>query len=101
MVIHVPTFAPIFLLPGFYYICFALKVIPRFMFLLDGSSAGDQGNGQDGSLKQYQNLITPLLFIGFVLSSIVHNAREQKQLSLSFLCVLKDHSSGHYSHSSI
>lgn len=55
------------------------------MFVLDESSAGDQGNAQDSASKQYQNLIAPLMFIGFVLSSIFLSPREQKQVSLSFL----------------
>ncbi|KAL3531807.1 hypothetical protein ACH5RR_005328 [Cinchona calisaya] len=47
----------------------------------DESSAGDQGNSQDSASKQFQNLITPLLFIGLVLSSIFLSPREQKQIS--------------------
>ena len=56
------------------------------MFLLDESSAGDQANGQDSSSKQFQNLIMPLLFIGYVLSSILLSPREQNQVSSLFLC---------------
>uniref|UniRef100_A0A5B6ZP19 AAA+ ATPase domain-containing protein n=1 Tax=Davidia involucrata TaxID=16924 RepID=A0A5B6ZP19_DAVIN len=43
----------------------------------ENSSTGDQGN----FTKQYQNLVTPLLFIGFVLSSVFLGPRQQKQIS--------------------
>lgn len=31
-------------------------------------------------MKQFQNVVTPLLFLGFVLSSMFLNPREQKQV---------------------
>ncbi|XP_009611240.1 ATP-dependent zinc metalloprotease FTSH 10, mitochondrial-like [Nicotiana tomentosiformis] len=43
-------------------------------------STGEQGNPQD-FLKQYQNILTPLLFIGFILSSTLLGPREQKEIS--------------------
>ncbi|KAA8516413.1 hypothetical protein F0562_016706 [Nyssa sinensis] len=43
----------------------------------ENSSKGVQGN----FTKQYQNLVTPLLFISFVLSSIFLGPRQQKQIS--------------------
>lgn len=45
-------------------------------------STGEQGNPQD-FLKQYQNILTPLLFIGFILSSTLLGPREQKEVSLN------------------
>ncbi|CAI9098252.1 OLC1v1034867C1 [Oldenlandia corymbosa var. corymbosa] len=51
------------------------------MLLLDENSGGEQGNSQDNFSKQYQHLVTPLLFIGFVLPSMLLNPREQKQIS--------------------
>lgn len=47
----------------------------------DESNTGDQGNFQDTFMKQFQNVVTPLLFLGFVLSSMFLNPREQKQIS--------------------
>ncbi|XP_057497736.1 ATP-dependent zinc metalloprotease FTSH 8, mitochondrial-like isoform X2 [Actinidia eriantha] len=45
------------------------------------SSTSDHGSFQESSMKQFQNLVTPLLFIAFVLSSIVSSPREQAQIS--------------------
>nr|WML55882.1 FtsH4 [Ipomoea batatas] len=47
----------------------------------EDSSSGQQGSPQDNFLKQYQNLITSLLFIGFVLSSMVLSPRTQNEIS--------------------
>ncbi|CAL5351300.1 unnamed protein product [Camellia sinensis] len=44
-------------------------------------SSNDHGSFQENFMKQYQNLVTPLLFIGFVLSSIFLSPHEQKQIS--------------------
>ncbi|CAI9779055.1 unnamed protein product [Fraxinus pennsylvanica] len=43
------------------------------------SGTGDQGNNQDFSTK-FQSFVAPLLLLGFVLSSIFMNPREQKQV---------------------
>ncbi|GFY93243.1 FTSH protease 10 [Actinidia rufa] len=45
------------------------------------SSTSDHESFQESSMKQFQNLVTPLLFIAFVLSSIVSSPREQAQIS--------------------
>ncbi|KAL7169892.1 hypothetical protein ACSBR2_034856 [Camellia fascicularis] len=45
------------------------------------TSSNDHGSFQENFMKQYQNLVTPLLFIGFVLSSIFLSPHEQKQIS--------------------
>ncbi|XP_057513974.1 ATP-dependent zinc metalloprotease FTSH 8, mitochondrial-like [Actinidia eriantha] len=45
------------------------------------SSTSDHGSFQESSMKQFQNLVTPLLFIAFVLSSIFSSPREQAQIS--------------------
>ncbi|CAA2989564.1 ATP-dependent zinc metalloprotease FTSH 10, mitochondrial-like [Olea europaea subsp. europaea] len=44
------------------------------------SGTGDQGNNQDFSTK-FQSFVAPLLLLGFVLSSVFMNPREQKQIS--------------------
>ncbi|XP_006349497.1 ATP-dependent zinc metalloprotease FTSH 10, mitochondrial-like isoform X1 [Solanum tuberosum] len=44
-------------------------------------STGEQGNPQENFMKQYQNILTPLLFIGFILSSTLFSPREQKEIS--------------------
>ncbi|XP_060176482.1 ATP-dependent zinc metalloprotease FTSH 10, mitochondrial-like isoform X2 [Lycium barbarum] len=44
-------------------------------------STGEQGNPQENFMKQYQNILTPLLFIGFILSSTLLGPREQKEIS--------------------
>lgn len=46
-------------------------------------STGEQGNPQENFMKQYQNILTPLLFIGFILSSTLFSPREQKEVSLN------------------
>ncbi|KAF3636135.1 ATP-dependent zinc metalloprotease FTSH 3, mitochondrial [Capsicum annuum] len=43
-------------------------------------STGEQGNPQENLMKQYQNILTPLLVIGFILSSTL-GPREQKEIS--------------------
>ncbi|CAK9179444.1 unnamed protein product [Ilex paraguariensis] len=47
----------------------------------EDSGGGDQGNFQQNSMKQYQNLLTPILLIGFVLLSLFSNPQEQNQIS--------------------
>lgn len=46
----------------------------------DDSNTDDQGNFQDTFMKHIQNLITPLIVIGLVLSSMSFGSREQKQV---------------------
>ncbi|KAL2502925.1 ATP-dependent zinc metalloprotease FTSH 10 [Forsythia ovata] len=46
----------------------------------EDSSTGEQGNKLNVS-KQFQNYLTPLLLIGFVLTSIFSNPRDQKEIS--------------------
>lgn len=52
-----------------------------FLCLLGDSGTGDEGNLQN-FLKQFQNLITPLLFLAFVLSSTAFSPSQQKEVSL-------------------
>ncbi|KAM7522173.1 hypothetical protein LguiA_012075 [Lonicera macranthoides] len=47
----------------------------------DGGSTDDQGSFQGTFMKQFQNLITPLLVIGLFLSSFSFGPGEQKQIS--------------------
>ncbi|KAI4334543.1 hypothetical protein L6164_019223 [Bauhinia variegata] len=47
----------------------------------DDSNADDHGNFQETIMKQFQNLITPLLMIGLFLSSFSFGPREQQQIS--------------------
>ncbi|CAN6471750.1 unnamed protein product [Victoria cruziana] len=46
----------------------------------DDSNA-DEGSFQDGSVKQFQNYLTPLLVLGLMLSSFSFGPRDQKQIS--------------------
>ncbi|KAF3644475.1 ATP-dependent zinc metalloprotease FTSH 3, mitochondrial [Capsicum annuum] len=43
--------------------------------------SGEQGNPQDNFVKLNFNLLTPVLFIGFILSSILMSPREQQEIS--------------------
>ncbi|KAL4605053.1 hypothetical protein ACB092_09G000800 [Castanea dentata] len=45
------------------------------------SNSGDHGNSQENLVKQFQSLITPLLFIAFIFSSVLFGPRDQKQIS--------------------
>lgn len=45
------------------------------------NTGGDHGNGQENLTKQFQSLITPLLFIAFIFSSILLSPHDQKQIS--------------------
>ncbi|XP_077238987.1 ATP-dependent zinc metalloprotease FTSH 8, mitochondrial-like [Tasmannia lanceolata] len=45
------------------------------------SNAEDHGNFQENFMKQLQGYLTPLLFIGLVLSSFSFGPRDQKQIS--------------------
>ncbi|KAF3959325.1 hypothetical protein CMV_015852 [Castanea mollissima] len=45
------------------------------------SNSGDHGNSQENLVKQFQSLITPLLFIAFIFSSVLFSPRDQKQIS--------------------
>lgn len=47
-------------------------------------STGEQGTPQENFMKQYQNILTPLLFIGFILSSTLFAPQEQEEVSLTF-----------------
>ncbi|KAL6002700.1 ATP-dependent zinc metalloprotease FTSH 8, mitochondrial [Asimina triloba] len=47
----------------------------------DNSTADDHGNFQENFVKQLQNYITPLIFIGLLLSSFSFGPRDQKQIS--------------------
>ncbi|RWR95409.1 ATP-dependent zinc metalloprotease FTSH 10, mitochondrial-like protein isoform X2 [Cinnamomum micranthum f. kanehirae] len=47
----------------------------------ENSSTDEQGNFQESFIKQLQSSITPLLFIGLVLSSLNFGPRDQKQIS--------------------
>ncbi|XP_057956695.1 ATP-dependent zinc metalloprotease FTSH 10, mitochondrial-like isoform X2 [Malania oleifera] len=47
----------------------------------DESNTDDHGNFQETIMKQFQNLITPLLVIGLFLSSFSFGSREQQQIS--------------------
>ncbi|XXG80870.1 hypothetical protein AAC387_Pa09g1641 [Persea americana] len=47
----------------------------------EDSSTNEQGSFQESFIKQLQNFITPLLFIGLVLSSFNFGPRDQKQIS--------------------
>lgn len=52
----------------------------NFHLFAEESGTGDQGNNQDFSTK-FQSFVAPLLLLGFVLSSVFMNPREQKQVS--------------------
>ncbi|XP_059667838.1 ATP-dependent zinc metalloprotease FTSH 10, mitochondrial-like [Cornus florida] len=56
------------------------KEIPKENNQKSGSK-GSNGNSQENFMKQYQNLVTPLLFISLVLSSTLLKPRDQKQIS--------------------
>lgn len=43
--------------------------------------SGEQGNPQENFIKLNYNLLAPLLFIGFILSSILMSPREQQEVS--------------------
>ncbi|KAL3327420.1 hypothetical protein AABB24_035212 [Solanum stoloniferum] len=43
--------------------------------------SGEQGNPQENFIKLNNNLLAPLLFIGFILSSILMSPREQQEIS--------------------
>ncbi|XP_023913888.2 ATP-dependent zinc metalloprotease FTSH 10, mitochondrial [Quercus suber] len=45
------------------------------------SNSGDHGNSQENLVKQFQSLITPLLFIAFIFSSVLFGPHDQKQIS--------------------
>ncbi|GAA0171272.1 metalloprotease [Lithospermum erythrorhizon] len=45
------------------------------------SGKGDQGGPEDNFSKQMQNLAAPLMFMAFVLSSIIFSAQEQQEIS--------------------
>ncbi|KAJ0088648.1 hypothetical protein Patl1_31848 [Pistacia atlantica] len=47
----------------------------------EDSGAGDQGNFQNFT-KQFQNMISPLFFIGFVLASMLFTPEQQKEVSI-------------------
>ncbi|CAH9133889.1 unnamed protein product [Cuscuta epithymum] len=47
----------------------------------EDSGTGQQGSSQDNFFKQYQNLITTLLFIGLGLSSTVFSPQTQNEIS--------------------
>ncbi|KAG5253248.1 ATP-dependent zinc metalloprotease FTSH [Salix suchowensis] len=44
-------------------------------------SGGAGGGDSQNSVKQFQNIITPLIFLAFVYSSMFFNTQEQKQIS--------------------
>lgn len=54
-------------------------------YLPEESSTGDHGNFQENFMKQFQSLVTPLLFIGLMLLSLNSGPREQAQVCVS-LC---------------
>ncbi|XP_071691456.1 ATP-dependent zinc metalloprotease FTSH 8, mitochondrial-like [Rutidosis leptorrhynchoides] len=57
------------------------KEVPKGEDRKSGSK-GDSGKNDDGDkFKKYQNIISPLLFFAFVLSTIFTNPQEQKQIS--------------------
>ncbi|XP_021720822.1 ATP-dependent zinc metalloprotease FTSH 10, mitochondrial-like [Chenopodium quinoa] len=45
------------------------------------SNTDDQGNFQEAFMKQFQNLLTPLLMLGLFLSTFSFGPREQQQIS--------------------
>ncbi|RCU02626.1 hypothetical protein DVA78_19645, partial [Acinetobacter baumannii] len=47
----------------------------------DESKTNDQGSFQETFLRQFQNLITPLLVIGLFLSSFSFGSPDQQQIS--------------------
>ncbi|KAL7201670.1 hypothetical protein ACSBR1_033382 [Camellia fascicularis] len=47
----------------------------------EDANTGDHGSFQEAFLKQFQNLITPILVIGLFLSSFSFGPREQQQIS--------------------
>lgn len=47
----------------------------------DDSNTDDHGNFQEAFMKQFQNLVTPLVVIALVLSSMSFGSREQQQIS--------------------
>lgn len=55
------------------------------IFLLCSEEAGteDQGNFGDAFVRQLQNYIAPILFIGLLLSSLSPGSTEQREVSFS------------------
>ncbi|KAF5470530.1 hypothetical protein F2P56_011036 [Juglans regia] len=51
------------------------------ILISDGSNTDDHGSFQEAFMKQFQNLTTPLLVIGLVLSSFSFGSREEQQIS--------------------
>ncbi|CAK9185320.1 unnamed protein product [Ilex paraguariensis] len=47
----------------------------------EDSSTGDQGNFQQNFMKHFQNILIPLLLIGYVFSSQFSSPHDQKQIS--------------------
>lgn len=64
---------------------FGLAMVKNYSFVSFWAeeSTGEQGNPQENFMKQYQNILTPLLFIGFILSSTLFAPSEQKEVSLN------------------
>ncbi|KAK1562175.1 hypothetical protein Q3G72_007461 [Acer saccharum] len=60
------------------------KEIPKANEQNSGSK-GDSGNGDQGNfqnfIRQFQNILAPLLFLGFVLSSTAFSPQPQKEIS--------------------
>jgi hypothetical protein len=44
------------------------------------SNSGDHGNSQENLVKQFQNLIAPLLFLAFIFSPSFVGPHDQKQV---------------------
>ena len=70
---------------------FKKYVIPRiflltlfFLLISEDANTGDRGSFQETFMKQFHNLVTPLLVIGLFLSSFSFGPREQQQVSYRF-----------------
>jgi hypothetical protein len=64
--------------------CHLWSYVVHISYISPGGSntGGDHGNGQENLTKQFQSLITPLLFIAFIFSSILLSPHDQKQVRL-------------------
>ena len=77
----------VFMLQGFRSEVFSNFIY--FFFILGDSNTEDQGSFQEAFIKQFQNLVTPLIVIGLLFSSFSFGPREQQQVFLlSWFCFI-------------